>query len=463
MTGRRLQVRGTLESDYKDVFTPEAIAALEALAGLDADRKTVMAARIERRAARARDKKRITFLDPAVQHPAHPHQGAGGPGRRVRRQRHSGGPAAPVDSGHRSGRQAQRQRRGQHSQRRVRAAVRRRRLDVRRRGRARPGVDDVARQPAEPEARDPSRPRVHDRRRTGRRRDERMGAASSSGGRSSTTGARSSTSRRRCSARAAFTSTIGTCATRAAPASRPPSSTPRSTSSTTTSSSRGATASLALYLPKIQTAEEAALWNDILSALEEHLGLAVGAIKVYVLVEQLEACFQLMEIRAALGDAFRRLQHRPLGLHQQRRRRDGVGSGIRQPQHRRHHDDLRLHAELRGPRAPRRATRPTSSASSRSGRAGWSRTSRSVRRAGVDSRHEAGGGRRRARAARGRERQVGRALEDGAHRPAGLGESRSGQSARTEVPAAHLHAGRRGWPHAARTGAAHRSRRPRSR
>src|SRR5262249_54404253 len=58
---------------------------------------------------------------------------------------------------------------------------------------------------------------------------------------------------------------------------------------------------MVLYLPKIQTAEEAALWNDILSALEQHLGLPNGAIKVYVLVEQVEACFQLMEIRAALG------------------------------------------------------------------------------------------------------------------------------------------------------------------
>jgi malate synthase len=63
-------------------------------------------------------------------------------------------------------------------------------------------------------------------------------------------------------------------------------------------------ASVVLYLPKIQTAEEAALWNRILTALEEHLGMAVGAIKVYVLVEQLEATFQLMEIRAALGAHF---------------------------------------------------------------------------------------------------------------------------------------------------------------
>ncbi len=59
--------------------------------------------------------------------------------------------------------------------------------------------------------------------------------------------------------------------------------------------------SIVLYLPKIQTAEEAALWNAMLCALEDHLGLSPGTIKVYVLVEQLEATFQLMEIRAALG------------------------------------------------------------------------------------------------------------------------------------------------------------------
>src|SRR5207245_9533088 len=60
---------------------------------------------------------------------------------------------------------------------------------------------------------------------------------------------------------------------------------------------REAGASLVLYCPKIQTAEEAALWSDILSALEQHLGLPEGAITVYVLVEQVEACFQLMAIR----------------------------------------------------------------------------------------------------------------------------------------------------------------------
>jgi malate synthase len=67
---------------------------------------------------------------------------------------------------------------------------------------------------------------------------------------------------------------------------------------------RQAGASIVLYLPKIQTAEEAGVWNLMLTTLEEHLGLPVGIIKTYVLVEQIEAVFQLMEIRAALGRHF---------------------------------------------------------------------------------------------------------------------------------------------------------------
>ena len=67
---------------------------------------------------------------------------------------------------------------------------------------------------------------------------------------------------------------------------------------------RAAGSTIVLYLPKIQTAEEAALWNDMLTALEQHLGMPAGSIRVYVLVEQLEAVYQLMEIRAALGRHF---------------------------------------------------------------------------------------------------------------------------------------------------------------
>ncbi len=67
---------------------------------------------------------------------------------------------------------------------------------------------------------------------------------------------------------------------------------------------RGEGRSIVLYLPKIQTAEEAAHRNDLLDALERHLALPSGTIRVYVLVEQLEAAFQLMEIRAVLGAHF---------------------------------------------------------------------------------------------------------------------------------------------------------------
>jgi malate synthase len=62
--------------------------------------------------------------------------------------------------------------------------------------------------------------------------------------------------------------------------------------------------SVVLYLPKIQTASEAAHWATILDVIEDHLRLDRGTVLVYVLVEQLEACFQLMEIRAALGRHF---------------------------------------------------------------------------------------------------------------------------------------------------------------
>src|SRR6186997_1373 len=63
MAARSLEIRGNLQSDYQDVFTKEALAALEALAPLDKERQALMRARIERRSVRARNKQRITFLD----------------------------------------------------------------------------------------------------------------------------------------------------------------------------------------------------------------------------------------------------------------------------------------------------------------------------------------------------------------------------------------------------------------
>ena len=67
---------------------------------------------------------------------------------------------------------------------------------------------------------------------------------------------------------------------------------------------RRAGSSIVLYLPKIQTTDDAAVWNEMMVRLENHVGLPVGTIKTYVLVEQIEACFQLMEIRAVLGPHF---------------------------------------------------------------------------------------------------------------------------------------------------------------
>ena len=62
--------------------------------------------------------------------------------------------------------------------------------------------------------------------------------------------------------------------------------------------------SLVLYLPKIQTAEEAAFWKKLLDKLESLLGISQNSILAYVLLEQVEATFQIMEIRAALGGHF---------------------------------------------------------------------------------------------------------------------------------------------------------------
>src|SRR5688572_3670431 len=61
---RPFDIRANLETAYPDVLTPQTLDALQALAPLDDDRKTVMAARTARRLARARDRQRMTFLDP---------------------------------------------------------------------------------------------------------------------------------------------------------------------------------------------------------------------------------------------------------------------------------------------------------------------------------------------------------------------------------------------------------------
>lgn len=303
MTARRLEFQGNLENAYADVFTPEAVAALEALAGLDADRKAVMAARIARRAARARSRQRIDFLDPSaiiartklrVQDArAGAFTGAAIPKDLQRQWIQGTGPAAkpkaPVENSIRNvayallsgadgwmfdGEDAL----GQIStmsldnQRNLKLASQR---------------DTVFMKVAEQVASEMNkwaqgffgRPIINDWKKQldfttkifrarGLHLDDRH--VRHAGG-------------------ASFSASIVDVVLYVVSNHR---------------RLREAGSSLVLYLPKIQTAEEAALWNDILAALEQHLGLPDGAIKVYVLVEQVEACFQLMEIRAALGKHF---------------------------------------------------------------------------------------------------------------------------------------------------------------
>ena len=85
-----LQINPAVESQYQDVYTPPVNAALEALAAFDVDRKAMMRARAERRAARARDRRRIAFLDPDATIGADEHHRARRARRQVRRQRDPG-------------------------------------------------------------------------------------------------------------------------------------------------------------------------------------------------------------------------------------------------------------------------------------------------------------------------------------------------------------------------------------
>jgi malate synthase len=303
MAARQLEIRGNLENDYGDVFTPEAVAALEALAALDADRKAVMAARIARRAARARNKERIAFLDAQatiagtrikVQDARDgAFVGAEVP-KDLRRQWVQGtGPAAkpnaPVEKSIRNVAYALLSGAdgwmfdGEDALGQVAAMS----LDNQRNLKLATHRDPVFTKVAEQVAGEMNqwaqgffgRPIVNDWKKQldfttrifrarGLHLDDRH--VRHAGG-------------------AGFSASIVDAVLYLANNHRP---------------LRQAGASLVLYLPKIQTAEEAALWNDILSALEQHLGLPGGAIKAYVLVEQVEACFQLMEIRAALGTHF---------------------------------------------------------------------------------------------------------------------------------------------------------------
>jgi malate synthase len=302
-SGRRLQVRGNLETEYRDVFTPEALLALETLAGLDADRKVVMNGRIARRAARARDHQRITYLDPNSYIPRTrirvqdardgAFDGSPVPADLQRQWIQGTGPAAKphatVEAGIRNiahallsgadgwmfdGEDAL----GQVStmsldnQRNLQLAIRRAPVFLKAAEQVAGEMNKWAREFFGRETIADWRTQLDFTTKIFRPRglhldDRHVRHVGGQG----------------------FSASIVDTALYIVNNHQPLAT---------------AGASLVLYLPKIQTAEEAAVWNDILTALEGHVGLAAGAIKVYVLVEQLEACFQLMEIRAALGQHF---------------------------------------------------------------------------------------------------------------------------------------------------------------
>ena len=59
-----ITIRGNLKELYKDIYTPEALSALSFLSHFNNDVKTLMSARLKRRAERQQKKQRIAFLDP---------------------------------------------------------------------------------------------------------------------------------------------------------------------------------------------------------------------------------------------------------------------------------------------------------------------------------------------------------------------------------------------------------------
>jgi malate synthase len=300
---RRIEIRPGLESQYTDVLTPEVLNALDVLAPLDDDRKQVMEGRIARRAARARNRERLTFLDPSatiartnikVQDARDGNFiGSEIPGDLQRQWIQGTGPGAKphatVAQGIRNVAHAllsgadgwmfdgedalgQVSTMSLDNQRNLKLAIHHDQVFLR-------TAEQVAREMNEWAQGFLGRKTIDDWQRQlsfttkifrprGLHLDDRHIRRGDGRGFS-----------------ASIVDVVLYVVNNAAELRR-------------------SGASVVLYVPKIQTAEEAALWSDILDALESVGELPHGTIKVYVLVEQLEACFQLMEIRAALGRHF---------------------------------------------------------------------------------------------------------------------------------------------------------------
>jgi malate synthase len=299
----KLEIRGNLATTYQDIYTPEVLAALDALAHFDGDRRTLMAARTERRAVRARNRQRIPFLEPEARIPrtdiavrdARQGKFVGGeiPADLQRQWIQGTGPAAkpsaPIESSIRNvayallsgadgwmfdGEDAL----GQittmslDNQRNLKLAIDRDPIFLK-------AAEQVAAEMNQWSRGFLGRPIIDNWQR-------QLGFTTKI---FRARGLHLDDRHLRFTDRTGFSASIADVVLYIVNNHK---------------ALRDSGASIVLYLPKIQTAEEAALWNDILSALEAHLSLPGGTIKAYVLVEQLEASFQLMEIRAALGPHF---------------------------------------------------------------------------------------------------------------------------------------------------------------
>jgi malate synthase len=64
----------------------------------------------------------------------------------------------------------------------------------------------------------------------------------------------------------------------------------------------GAGSGLWFYLPKLETMEEAALWDDVFRAAQDALEIPVGSFKATILIETITAAFEMDEILHAMKD-----------------------------------------------------------------------------------------------------------------------------------------------------------------
>ncbi len=78
----RLRIRDDLLNEYADVYTPEALAAIEALAVYNREQKTLMAKRESPTGAALRQGRAHRLPRPRGHHCPHPHHGR----RRPRRE-----------------------------------------------------------------------------------------------------------------------------------------------------------------------------------------------------------------------------------------------------------------------------------------------------------------------------------------------------------------------------------------